>query len=266
MSRPIAMITGASSGIGAVYADRLAGRGYDLILVARDLERLRASANALSQKHAVAATPFSADLGKPEDLERVADRLREDNDVSFLVNSAGVAPSGTVLGSLDADLDRTVFLSVNVLHTLTVAAAKAFSARGGGGIVNLASVVALMPEKFNGSYSAAKSFVFTLTQSLASELDTKDVRIQAVMPGFTRTEIFERAGVDSSGIPSGMMMDAGQMVDAALAGFDMGEVVTIPSLNDDGLWVTFERARHELAPYLSLDKPGSRYTPQTAQE
>jgi len=149
---------------------------------------------------------------------------------------------------------------------LTIAAAKAFSARRGGGIVNLASVVALMPEKFNGSYSAAKSFVLTLTQSLATELDSKGVRIQAVMPGFTRTEIFERAGVDSSGIPSSMMMDAGQMVDAALAGFDLGEVVTIPSLNDDALWTTFDQARHALAPHLSLDKPASRYMPQTAQE
>ncbi len=266
MSRPIALITGASSGIGAVYADRLASRGYDLILVARDLDRLRTSANALAGKYAVAATPLSADLAKPEDLERVAQRIREDEAISFLVNSAGVAPSGTVLNSSEADLDRMVFLSVDVLHTLTVAAAKAFSARGGGGIVNLASVVALMPEKFNGSYAAAKSFVLTLAQSLASELDTKDVRIQAVMPGFTRTEIFERAGVDSSGIPAGMMMDVGHMVDAALAGFDMGEVVTIPSLSDDGLWTTLDAARHALAPHLSLEKPASRYMHEVAAE
>lgn len=266
MSRPIALITGASSGIGAVYADRLADRGYDLILVARDLERLRTSANALAGKYAIAATPLSADLGKPEDLERVAKRIREDEAISFLVNSAGVAPSGSVLDASEADLDRLVFLSVDVLHTLTVAAAKAFSGRGGGGIVNLASVVALMPETFNGSYAAAKSFVLTLTQSLASELDPKGVRIQAVMPGFTRTEIFERAGVDSSGIPASMIMEAGQMVDAALAGFDMGEVVTIPSLGDDGLWTSFDQARHALAPHLSLDRPASRYLPSAANE
>ena len=259
MSRPTAMITGASSGIGAVYADRLASRGYDLILVARDLERLRSTANALAAKYAIAATPFPADLRKPEDLQRVAARIQDDSAISFLVNSAGVAPAGIVLASSEADLRRMVFLSVDVLHALTVAAAKAFSSRGGGGIVNLASVVALMPEKFNGSYAAAKAFVLTLSQSLASELDSQGVRIQAVMPGFTRTEIFERAGVDSGGIPASMMMDAGQMVDAALAGFDMGEVVTIPSLDDDGLWTSLDQARHALAPHLSLDRPASRY-------
>ncbi|CAN7485584.1 SDR family NAD(P)-dependent oxidoreductase [Rhizobium sp. LjRoot30] len=266
MSRPIALITGASSGIGAVYADRLAGRGYDLVLVARDLARLETSAKKLSEKHAIVATPLPADLGKPEDLQRVAKRIREDEAISFLVNSAGVAPSGSVLDASETDLDRLVFLGVDVLHTLTVAAAKAFSARGEGGIVNLASVVALMPERFNGSYAAAKSFVLTLTQSLASELDPKGVRIQAVLPGFTRTEIFERAGVDSSGIPAGMIMDAGHMVDAALAGFDMGEVVTIPSLGDDGLWSAFDQARHALAPHLSLDKPAPRYLPGVAAE
>ena len=265
MTRPIALITGASSGIGAVYADRLAARGYDLILVARDLERLRASANRLSEKHAVAATPLPADLGKPEDLERVVGRLREDSGIEFLVNSAGVAASGSVLASSEADLDRMVFLGVDVLHALTVAAAKAFSARGRGAIVNLASVVALMPEKFNGSYAAAKSFVLTLTQSLALELHPRGVRIQAVLPGFTRTEIFERAGVDSSGIPASMMMDADRMVDAALAGFDIGEIVTIPSLDDDGLWSSFDEARQALAPHLSRDKPAARYVPKAAE-
>ncbi|NTF34818.1 SDR family NAD(P)-dependent oxidoreductase [Rhizobium skierniewicense] len=133
MSRPIAIVTGASSGIGAVYADRLAARGFDLILVARDTERLRASANRLTEKYAIVATPFTADLTKAEDVQSIVTRIREDDAISFLVNSAGISPGGPVLVSSDADLDRTVFLSVNVLHTLTVAAAKSFSTREGSG-------------------------------------------------------------------------------------------------------------------------------------
>lgn len=259
MTRPIAIVTGASSGIGAVYADRLAARGYDLIMVARDLERLRNAANRLTGKYAVATTPLPLDLGKRGDLDLLIKRIREDRDIELIVNSAGIGPSGTVLNSNEDDLDRMVYLNVNVLHALTIAAAKSFSQKGSGAIVNIASVVALMPERFNGSYAAGKAFVLSLTQALDVELKPNGVRIQAVLPGFTRTEIFERAGFDEAAIPAGMMMDAGHMVDAALAGFDAGEVVTIPSLGNEDLWKALDSARHELGPHLSLDRPAARY-------
>lgn len=264
MPRPIAIVTGASSGIGAVYADRLAARGYDLIMVARDLERLRASANRFAETYAVATTPLPLDLGKRGDLDLLLKRIREDKDVALLVNCAGVGPSGGVLDSDAVVLDRMVYLNVDVLHALTVAAAKSFSARGSGDIINIASVVALMPERFNGSYAAGKAFVLSLTQALDVELRPKGVRIQAVLPGFTRTEFFERSGADSAVIPAGMMMDAGHMVDAALAGFDAGEIVTIPSLSDHGLWKALDAARHELGPHLSLDRPAARYLASAA--
>lgn len=259
MSRKTAIVTGASSGIGAVYAERLAARGYDLILVARDAERLRKSASRLTEKHAVAATPLPIDLSKQQDLDLLLRRIRDDNDIDLLVNSAGIGPSGSVIDSDSQSLDRMVYLNVNVLHTLTVAAAKSFADKGSGAIVNIASVVALMPERFNGSYAAGKSFVLSLTQALDVELKPKGVRIQAVLPGFTRTEIFERAGFDAAAIPTGMMMDAGQMVDAALAGFDAGEIVTIPSLGDAHLWQALDDARRQLGPHLSLDRPAARY-------
>ncbi len=150
-------------------------------------------------------------------------------------------------------------VNVRVLHALTVAAAKAFVGRGSGGIINIASVVATMPERFSGSYAAGRAFVLALTQAMYVELKPKGVRIQAVLPGFTRTEIFNRAGVDSSSIPPSMMMDAGKMVEAALAGHDLGEVVTIPSLEHHDLWVNFEASRRELWPHLSLDRPAVRY-------
>jgi short-subunit dehydrogenase len=264
MSRPIAIVTGASSGIGSVYADRLAARGYDLVVVARDVERLRSAADRLTERHGVAVTPLPLDLTERADLDRLLNRIRDDGHVELIVNSAGVGPSGSVLNSGREALERVVFLNVDVLHALTVEAAKAFAAKGSGAIINIASVVALMPERFNGSYAAGKAFVLALTQALDVELNPKGVRIQAVLPGFTRTEIFERAGVDTAVIPAGMMMDADQMVDAALAGFDMGEVVTIPSLEDDRLWSSLEQARHALGPYLSLDKPASRYATDTA--
>lgn len=265
MTRPIAVVTGASSGIGAVYADRLAARGYDLIVVARDVERLRAAANRLVESFAISATPLPLDLSSRSDLDLLMRRIREDQAIELLVNSAGVGPNGSVLASDEGALDRMVYLNVDVLHALTVAAAKAFSDRGSGAIINIASVVALMPERFNGSYAAGKAFVLALTQALDIELRPKGIRIQAVLPGFTRTEIFERAGVDTAVIPAGMMMDAGEMVDAALAGFDAGEVVTIPSLDDEDLWKAFDAARHNLGPHLSLDRPAARYLGSVAQ-
>ncbi|THV12687.1 SDR family NAD(P)-dependent oxidoreductase [Rhizobium rhizophilum] len=254
-----AIVTGASSGIGAVYADRLAARGYDLILVARDTERLSDRANRIADRYGVATTPLPLDLSRDGDMDTLLGRIRRDQSIDLIVNSAGVGPHATVIASDDVSLDRMVFLNVNVLHTLTVAAAKAFAARGSGAIINLASVVALMPERFNGSYAAGKAFVVSLSQALDAELRPQGVRIQAVLPGFTRTEIFERAGVDTSAIPTEMMMDPGDMVDAALAGFDAGEVITIPSLENEALWAAFESARLQMSPYLSLNKPAARF-------
>ena len=259
MTKSIAIVTGASSGIGSVYADRLAARGYDLIMVARDLERLRNAANHLTESYAVAITPLPLDLSKHSDLDILLKRIREDKNIELLVNSAGIGPSGSVLDSSEDVLGRVVHLNVDVLHALTVAAAKTFAAKGAGAIINIASVVALMPEHFNGSYAAGKAFVLSLTQALDVELRPKGVRIQAVLPGFTKTEIFERAGFDSSVIPAAMIMDAGQMVDAALSGLDAGELVTIPSLGNEGLWKALDDARHDLRPYLSLDRPAARY-------
>mgnify|MGYP000382910155 CR=1 FL=1 len=263
MSKGTALITGASSGIGAVYADRLAKRGYKLVLVARNAGRLDQLATDLSTQYGVAVTALSADLTNHDDLENVAAGLATGDDLTLVVNSAGIGPNANVLASDQDSLRQLVFLNVDILHRLTLAAAHNFADRGRGAIINIASVVPLMPERFNASYCASKAFVLSLTQSLAAEIGPRGVQMQAVLPGFTRTELFERAGLDINVIPPEMMMDAGDMVDAALAGFDQGELITIPSLADPAMWDAMETARHAITPFLSLAQPAPRYANRT---
>lgn len=247
-----ALVTGASSGIGAVYADRLARRGHDLLLVARDIRRLNDLADTFRKDHGVKVEVESADLSSADGVCKIVARLTNGSGIIMLVNSAGVGPRASFLGSEPADLAELVDLNVTALHDLTVAAAQTFAGRGNGAIINIASAVALMPEHFNASYVASKAFVLALTQALAADLSKSGVRLQAVLPGFTRTEIFDRAGIGIDVIDPAMMMDATEMVDAALAGFDMGETVTIPSLSDASLWDAYEQYRHAMAPFLSL--------------
>lgn len=258
-SKGTALITGASSGIGAIYARRLAARGYDLLLVARDLARLDAAASTLRTEHGVQVEVLKADLTQKADAARVEHRLRSDAGIRLLVNNAGVAADGALAVSDPDQLDRMIELNVVVLTRLAAAAAASFSARKQGVIINIASVVALFPERFNATYSASKAYVLSLTQSLHAELAGSGVQVQAVLPGVTRTEIWERSGIDTSGIPAEMIMEAGEMVDAALSGLDQGELITIPSLPDATQWDAFVAARHAMVPNLSKDTAAPRY-------
>jgi len=254
-----ALVTGSSSGIGATFAEKLAARGYDLILVARDEDRLKALAGRLTQQHGVKAEVLRADLTQRGDVALVDRRLRLDGSITLLVNNAGIGPQGPLL-KMDAEyLDQMIELNVFAANRLAVAAAQAFVGRGKGGIINTASVVSLWPQAFNGTYTASKGFVLTLTESLAAELEGTGVRIQAVLPGLTRTEIFERAGGSVEKLPPEMVMDVRDLVDAALAGFDQGELITIPSLADKALYEAYEETRTALRPHLSLSKPAARY-------
>lgn len=258
-SQGAALVTGASSGIGATYARRLAARGHDLVLVARDRARLNKLAAELSGEYGVKVDVLPADLAVATDVQAVEARLRHDETIALLVNNAGIGPSGTLLQSEPSYLDRMIAINVTAANRLAVAAAQAFVKRGRGGIINIASVVALAPEIFNGTYSASKAYVLALTQSLHGELKDTGVRVQAVMPGITRTEIFERAGGDIDMIDPERVMDVNDMVDAALAGFDAGELMTIPSLEDAALLEGFGSARAALGPHLSKRLPASRY-------
>ena len=258
-SQGTALVTGASSGIGAVYAERLAARGFDLLLVARDQERLESAASKLRDAHGVQVEVLKADLTQKDEVIKLEQRLRSDSSISLLVNNAGVAVNG-LLANADPDvLEQLIQLNVTTLTRLAAAAASAFTRAGRGTIINIASVVALFPERFNATYSASKAYVLSLTQTLNAELEGTGVKVQAVLPGVTRTEIWERSGFDASGIPAEMVMEAGEMVDAALSGLDQGELVTIPSLPDAGEWQAFVAARHVMAPNLSHSSAASRY-------
>lgn len=259
VNRTTALITGASSGIGATYAERLAKRGHDLLLVARDAQRLQALAERLRSAYGIAVEVLPADLTQQADVLKVERRLREDAAIGLLVNNAGVAMNGPLA---TADLERAqdmIQLNVVALTRLAAAAAANFSAAGRGSIINLGSVVALAPEMFNAVYSATKAYVLSLSQTLAGELRDTGVQVQAVMPGVTRTEIWERSGTDASALPPSMIMEVGEMVDAALAGFERKELVTIPSLPDAADWDAFVAARAALGPNLSRNQAAARY-------
>ncbi len=150
-------------------------------------------------------------------------------------------------------------MNITAPTLLAAAAGKAFGQRKAGAIINIASVLALAPELFDGVYSGSKAYLLNLTQRLAVDLKDKGVRAQAVLPGATRTEIWERSGKDVDALLPGMVMEVDDLVDAALFGFDKGEVVTIPPLADEGLWTTFNQARLALAPNLSRREVASRY-------
>jgi short-subunit dehydrogenase len=258
-NKGVALVTGASSGIGAVYAEKLARRGYDLLLVARDETRLNDLAAKLVNVHGVKAEVLKADLSRRDEVKAVERRLREDASITLLVNNAGIGPKGPLVNG-DADyLEQMIDINVTAVNRLAVAAASTFAARDKGAIINIASVVALAPELFNGTYGGSKAFVLNLTQGLQAELAKTHVQVQAVLPGLTRTEIFDRVGGSFENFPASMVMDVHDLVDAALAGFDQGELVTIPSLPDVADWEAAVAARNVLGPNLSHDRPAARY-------
>jgi short-subunit dehydrogenase len=258
-SQGTALITGASSGIGAIYADRLARRGYDLILVARNQSRLEELAARLRNETGRAVEIVPADLNDDGDLRRVETVLRTNKAISMLVNNAGIGGAAPLLASDVDAMDRMIRLNVLALTRLTYAAAPAFVERGGGTIINIASIVAISPETLNGVYGGSKAFVLAFSQSLQHELAEKGVRIQAVLPGATATEFWDVAGLPVSNLPAEIVMAAQDLVDAALAGLDQGETVTIPALEDKSEWDAYDAARRAMAGKLSRTKPADRY-------
>src|SRR5476651_2138204 len=238
-----ALITGASTGIGAIYADRLAKRGYDLILVARNRDRLNAIAKRLTDETGRSVQVVVADLGDLAGMRLVEDILTTDASITALVNNAGFGATAPLLGSDIDTMDAVVTLNVISLTRLTHAVAPGFVARGAGKIINISSIVAISPETLNGVYGGSKAFVLAFSQSLQHELAQKGIRVQAVLPGATATEFWDTAGLPVHNLPKGIVMSADDMVDAALAGLDQGEVVTIPSLPDKAEWDAFDAAR-----------------------
>ncbi|MBR0839936.1 SDR family oxidoreductase [Bradyrhizobium liaoningense] len=254
-----ALVTGASTGIGAIYADRLAKRGHDLILVARNRQRLASIARRLTNETGRKVETVEANLTSSADLQRVEDILKTNAGISMLVNNAGVGASGPLLASDVDKMEDMIRLNVNALTRLTYAAVPGFVARGNGTIINISSVVAIAPEVLNGVYGGSKAFVLAFSQSLVHELAGKGVRVQAVLPGATATEFWDVAGTPVHQLPAQIVMSADDLVDASLAGLDLGETVTIPSLPDKAEWDRHETARLAMTDKLSSAIPAPRY-------
>ncbi|MCP3710697.1 SDR family oxidoreductase [Paraburkholderia sp. CNPSo 3274] len=255
-----ALITGASSGIGAVYAERLARRGYDLILVARNRDRLIALAERITSETRQSVEIVDADLNDPAALTAVEAKLKQDASITLLVNNAGV---GTHTPLLDSNVDamtRMIDLNITALTRLTYAAVPGFVARGKGAVINISSIVAISPETLNGVYGGTKAFVLAFSQSLHRELADKGVQVQAVLPGATATDFWQTGGLPVEHLPKEIVMSATDMVDAALTGFERRELVTIPSLHAGEEWDAYEAARQTMTPHLSTNVPAPRYT------
>lgn len=257
-SKGTALITGSSTGIGAVYAERLARRGYDLILVARNEDRLRAVASRISAATGRSVRTLAADLNDSASLRQVELLLLSDPTIMMLVNNAGV---GSVASLLDSDVDKMndmIGINITALTRLTYAIAPAFVARKSGTIINIASVVGIAVEALNGVYSASKSYVLAFGHSLQKDLADKGVRVQTVMPGATATEFWDVAGYAQQK-ESSSTMSAENMVDAALAGLDQGELVTIPGLHEIDLWSQWEADRKAMGKHFNNSAPAPRY-------
>lgn len=254
-----ALITGASSGLGAIYADRLARRGYDLVLVARNQDALDRVAKNLSSSTGRKVTTVRADLEQRNDLLKVEGILRSDPTITMLVNNAGVGAVEPLLMSDVEAMERMIKVNVTALTRLVYAVAPSFVARDTGTIINMASALGIAPEILNGVYGATKAFVIALTFSLQKEFGDKNIRIQAVLPGAVETPFWDASGGSLDRLPSNIVMKPDDTVDAALAGLDMGELITLPSVPDADDWNAYEAARQKLMPNLSRSVPASRY-------
>jgi uncharacterized protein len=257
MSKGTFLITGASDGIGAVYADRLAKRGYDLVLVARRADKLDDLAARLRADAGVNVETLAADLGASEGLAAVEQKLRDDAAITGLVNNAGIAGETTFAETDVSHLTNMINLNILAVTRLAAAITPRLAKNGGGVIINVGSVLGLMPGSFSTVYPATKAFVLALTEGLKAELAPAGVRVQAVLPGATKTPIWTPEALAS--MPPEMVMDADEMVDAALTGFDLGETITIPSLPENADLDAFIAARAKLQPNLSRQHAAARY-------
>ena len=258
---PVALVTGASSGIGAVYADRLAARGYDLVLVARRSDRLDALATRLAAAHGTRVETIQADLTQDADLTRVETALATRPGLAMLVNNAGAGKLGATVDMSAQDAAAAVALNVTALTRLTRAALPVFLAQEAGTIINMSSVMALHALPITSLYSATKGYVLNFSRGLQAELAGTAVKVQVVLPAGTATEFYDQAGVPLSAFDPATVMTAEDMVDAALAGLDQGEAVTLPSVHDLRLWEAYDTARAALFAATQEGRPAPRYHP-----
>jgi len=258
-SKKVALVTGASSGIGAIYAERLAARGYDLILVARRADRLEALCAQVSKAHGIKAEPIVGDLTKDQDLARIETILSTKKDLRVLVNNAGLARLASAAQMPANDVVSQIALNITALTRLTQAVVPAFVARKQGLIINISSALAVHSLPISAIYSGTKAFVLQYTRGLQQELAETGVKVQLVLPASTATEIWDLSGVPLAALNKETLMTTEHMVDAALAGLDLGETITWPSVADASLWDKYEAARSALFAGTQAGMPAPRY-------
>ena len=263
-SHGTALITGASTGMGAIYADRLAKRGYDLILVARNTNRMNALAERLGAETGRQIKVLPADLTNSAERAQIEAVLKDDKTITMLVNNAGFGGVDSILNADVDEMEKMIDLNITALTRLTYAIAPEFTRRGSGVIVNISSVVGIASELLNGVYAASKAYVLAFGHTLQKDLVEKGVRIQTVLPGATATEFWDVAGYAPQK-ESAITMSAENAVDAALAGLDAGETVTIPGLQNGADWDRWDADRRALSPKLANAQPGERYRLKTLE-
>ena len=255
-----AIVTGASSGIGKVYAERLAARGHDLVLVARRRDRLEQIADDLQARFSIRARPLVADLSTGTGVDAVTDLLATDPSVSLIVNNAGFSALRPLTQTPEYTVSRMIALNVTALTALSKAALAAFKARNRGTIINVGSGAGFSPYPGIPVYGSTKAYVFLFTQSLQQEIAGTDVRVQLVLPGAVLSEGWEVAGGgDLDPLPDNLVMTAEDCVDAALAGLDQGEAISAPSLHDVSLLSEYVALSGRLLQAVFDATPAERY-------
>jgi uncharacterized protein len=227
--RPVALVTGASTGIGRAFALRLADRGHDLVLVARDTARLDALAKELGESYNAAAEVLSADLSDPDALALVETRITDPaQPIDLLVNNAGYGTAGRFVElPIEGEVGE-IELNVVALVRLTHAALGAMVERGDGGVINVASIGGFQPTPGNATYCATKAFVISFSEAIHEELKGTGVKCMVLSPGFTRTNFQTRAGIDSSDVPGFLWQEPATVADLALRAYDRGRAACVP--------------------------------------
>lgn len=254
-----AVVTGASAGIGKIYADRLAQQGYDIVLIARRADRLNAIAEELSQKYGVETEVVAADLGSIRELDGVAAKLGGDTAISVLVNNAGTSTLGSIVDSKPDDQDSMIAVNVTALVRLTAAVVSGFKERNRGTIINIGSVLGFSSLPISAIYSGTKAFVLNFTRALQDELAATQVKVQLVAPAATATDLWEISGVPLSNLDPAWIMSAEDCVDASLKGLDLGELVTMPSVEDVTTFALYDEIRTKLLVSSQTGKVATRY-------